>query len=71
MGGRLLPGEGELPLVPWLEVILRRDPGLTVGVEVFSDELNALKPEEAAGRVAATARALLRRVRQGAPHPSH
>ena len=70
MGGRLLPGEGELPLVQWLTVILGRDPGLTVGVEVFSDELNALKPEDAAGRVASTTRAVLKRVRRGTAHPS-
>jgi sugar phosphate isomerase/epimerase len=65
MGGRLLPGEGELPLVGWLEVILRRDPQLTVGVEVFSAELNALKPEEACARVAETTRAVLAQVRWG------
>jgi sugar phosphate isomerase/epimerase len=59
MGGRLLPGEGELPLVQWLRVILGRDPGLTVGVEVFSEDLNALKPEEAAGRVAQSTRRVL------------
>jgi sugar phosphate isomerase/epimerase len=71
MGGRLLPGEGELPLVEWLAVILRRDPQLTVGVEVFSDELNALRPEEAAGRVAETTRAVLGRVRSGGAFSTH
>src|SRR5450432_3071471 len=71
MGGRLLPGEGELPLVRWLEVILARDPDLTVGVEVFSDELTALTPEDAAGRVAQTTRRVLKRVRRGGTSASH
>jgi sugar phosphate isomerase/epimerase len=61
MGGRLLPGEGELPLVPMLQGLLGRDPGLTVGVEVFSDELRALSPTEIAARVAASTRGVLRR----------
>ena len=42
MFGRLLPGEGELPLVALLRELLGREPGLTVGVEVFSEELKAL-----------------------------
>ncbi len=70
MGGRLLPGEGELPLVPWLKVILGRDPGLTVGVEVFSDELAALTPENAAGRVATTTRKVLAGLARGEPSPT-
>jgi sugar phosphate isomerase/epimerase len=60
MGGRLLPGEGELPLVPLLQGLLGRDPGLTVGVEVFSDELRALPPSEIAARVASSTRGVLR-----------
>ncbi len=60
MGGRLLPGEGELPLVPMLRGLLGRDPGLTVGVEVFSDELRALSALEIAARVAASTRCVLR-----------
>jgi sugar phosphate isomerase/epimerase len=70
MGGRLLPGEGELPLVQWLEVILGRDPGLTVGVEVFSDDLNALAAEDAAGRVADTTRRVLSKVHRPGAAPS-
>ena len=54
MFGRLLPGEGELPLVPLLRDLLGREPGLTVGVEVFSEELKALTPQEAAARVASS-----------------
>jgi sugar phosphate isomerase/epimerase len=71
MFGRLLPGEGVLPLVQWLEVILRRDRIPTIGVEVFSEELVAMKPEEAAGRVAKSTRAVLAQVAGAAAHPSH
>ena len=71
MFGRLLPGEGVLPLVEWLEVILRRDPLPTIGVEVFSEELVALPPEKAAGRVAETTRAVLGRVQATLAAPSH
>jgi sugar phosphate isomerase/epimerase len=70
MFGRLLPGEGELPLVPLLRDLLGREPGLTVGVEVFSEELKALPPPEAAARVASSTLKLLKEVRGGvAPSP--
>jgi sugar phosphate isomerase/epimerase len=71
MFGRLLPGEGVLPLVEWLDVILRRDPLPTIGVEVFSEELVALRPEDAAGRVAKTTRAVLAQVVGTDTHSSH
>ncbi|HXY76075.1 MAG TPA: sugar phosphate isomerase/epimerase [Steroidobacteraceae bacterium] len=59
MFGRLLPGEGELPLVAILRLLLERDRTLTVGVEVFSEELQELPPDEVARRVArATGRVL-------------
>jgi sugar phosphate isomerase/epimerase len=60
MGGRLLPGEGELALVALLRTLLTREPELTVGVEVFSDELRCLPAGEIAARVAASTRAVLR-----------
>ena len=62
MGGRLLPGEGELALVPLLAGLLAREPRLTVGVEVFSDELKALPATEIADRVAASTRAVASRI---------
>ncbi|MBS0578072.1 MAG: sugar phosphate isomerase/epimerase [Proteobacteria bacterium] len=71
MFGRLLPGEGELPLVEWLDILLRRDPELTIGVEVFSEELTALTAEKAAGRVAETTRGVLAQVRRSLTAPSH
>jgi sugar phosphate isomerase/epimerase len=65
MFGRLLPGDGELPLVPLLRELLGREPGLTVGVEVFSEELKALAPREAAARVASSTLKVLKEVRGG------
>jgi sugar phosphate isomerase/epimerase len=65
MFGRLLPGEGELPLVPLLRDLLGREPALTVGVEVFSEELKALTPQEAAARVASSTLKVLKEVRGG------
>jgi sugar phosphate isomerase/epimerase len=65
MFGRLLPGDGELPLVPLLRDLLGREPGLTVGVEVFSEELKALTPQEAAARVASSTLKVLKEVRAG------
>lgn len=63
MSGRLLPGEGELPLGAWLSVLLRRQRRLTaIGVEVFSEELKAHAPAEIARRVAASGAALMGRL---------
>jgi sugar phosphate isomerase/epimerase len=62
MADRLLPGEGELPLVEVLGTLLPANPGLPVGVEVFSERLCALAPEAAAWRVAEATRAVLARV---------
>jgi len=67
MSGRLLPGEGELPLVEWLGTLLGRNPRLTVGVEVFSDQLSGLPAEEVAGRVAASAGAIIERAMRALP----
>ena len=48
MAGRLLPGKGELQLVELTQRVLADHPAVTVGVEVFSGELQALPPEQAA-----------------------
>lgn len=45
---RLLPGDGTLPLHDILTRLLRVQPGLLVGVEVFSDELRSMGPARAA-----------------------
>jgi sugar phosphate isomerase/epimerase len=59
---RLLPGEGAIDLVALLGAL--RDIGAVapIGVEVFSDDLHALGPIEAAKRAADTTRAVLEQV---------
>jgi sugar phosphate isomerase/epimerase len=52
MSGRLLPGEGTLPLSAIVEAVLANSPGITAEVEVFSEALGALSADVAAGRTA-------------------
>jgi len=52
MSGRRLPGEGELPLGPIIAAAFANNPGLTMELEVFSEELLAMPPADAAQRVA-------------------
>ena len=52
MTGRLLPGEGSLPLHEIIAAALANSPGLSAEVEVFSAELTALTVDEAAARTA-------------------
>jgi sugar phosphate isomerase/epimerase len=55
---RMFPGEGELPLVEILEILLEK--GLQeVGPEVFSDEADRLPSEEAGRRCGAGLRRVL------------
>ncbi|WP_051265081.1 sugar phosphate isomerase/epimerase family protein [Nakamurella lactea] len=59
MTGRLLPGEGALPLpevVSWLRTTA---PDVPLGVEIFSTELDAMTPDDAAATVAASLREML------------
>jgi sugar phosphate isomerase/epimerase len=55
MSGRLLPGEGELPLREWVEAALANSPEATVDLEVLNDELRGLPADEAAACLAASA----------------
>jgi sugar phosphate isomerase/epimerase len=57
MTGRLLPGEGELPLGEIVAAALTNSPGITIEVEVFSEELANLSTDAAASRAAAAVRA--------------
>jgi len=52
-------------VVPLLKELLGRDPGLTVGVEIFSEELKALPPSVVAQRVATATRGVLRQALGG------
>jgi sugar phosphate isomerase/epimerase len=56
---RLLPGDGDLPLVDILSPVRRAHPELPVGVEVFNADLYAMTSIDAATAAAASLRALL------------
>ena len=59
---RKLPGEGDLPLVETILAVHRNAPGIPANVEVFSSDLRALAPDDAAARVAAATRAVFARL---------
>jgi sugar phosphate isomerase/epimerase len=61
MTGRLLPGDGELPLAAILRAALENNPGLDVELEVFNAELHSLAPGTAAARIASSLRVWLDR----------
>ena len=52
MTGRLLPGEGRLPLHEIVAAALTNSPGLSAEVEVFSSEMSAMPVDKAAARAA-------------------
>jgi sugar phosphate isomerase/epimerase len=54
MSGRLLPGDGELPLAALLQAALENNPELDVELEVFNAELRSLAPAAAAARIASS-----------------
>jgi sugar phosphate isomerase/epimerase len=56
---RLLPGEGAIPLLPWLRILAEIGSAAPIGVEVFSKRLASLPPVEVGRRCGAAARALL------------
>lgn len=60
---RLLPGDGDFDLAGILDVLAEIGTIVPVGVEVFSDGLHALGPDEAATRAAAATRRVLDTVR--------
>jgi len=62
MSGRLLPGDGELPLADLVARVLGAHPDVPVGIEVISDEMRALPAGEAAGVAASSLLRLLDRV---------
>lgn len=51
--GRLVPGEGVMPLAELIRAVHANAPGLTANVEAFSHELQAMEPAAAAARIAA------------------
>lgn len=60
MRGRKIPGDGALPLAEIVRRIHAHHPNLPMGVEVLSDEMDALGPEAGARTLAAACRKLLR-----------
>jgi sugar phosphate isomerase/epimerase len=58
--GRKIPGDGELPLAALTADVRRVHPELPIGIEVLSDEIDALGLDEGARRLAASLGALLR-----------
>ena len=59
MSARLLPGEGDIPIVRWLRWLDAIGSTAPIGVEVFSSALDALPPVEVGRRCGAAARAVL------------
>jgi sugar phosphate isomerase/epimerase len=57
--GRKLPGDGALPLVELVSRIMAAHPGLPIGAEVLSDEVDDLGPAEGSKRIAAALRDLV------------
>ena len=66
---RLLPGEGDFDLVGYLGALRDSGAAAPAGVEVFSDDLHALGPLEAATHAAAATRAVLGSLRDDAGRP--
>ncbi|MBV9283854.1 MAG: hypothetical protein JO176_04530 [Acidimicrobiia bacterium] len=56
---RRLPGDGDFELVGLIDVLRAIGTEAPVGVEVFSDELHALPPSDAARRAGDATRRLL------------
>jgi sugar phosphate isomerase/epimerase len=65
MHARRLPGAGIADLVGWLHWLDAIRAGAPLGVEILSDELHALTPDEAARRAGDAMRALIRTARGG------
>jgi sugar phosphate isomerase/epimerase len=59
LSARLLPGAGAIPLVRWLRILDAIGSRAPIGVEVFSQALDALPPVEVGRRCGAAARAVL------------
>ncbi|MDT7580787.1 MAG: hypothetical protein QOK35_2051 [Pseudonocardiales bacterium] len=51
--GRKIPGDGALPLASLVADVRRQHPDLPIGIEVLSDEIDALGLDEGARRLAA------------------
>lgn len=59
MTGRKIPGRGALPIARWIAPILAAHPAMPVGVEILSDEMEAMDFGEAAGTAADSLRSVI------------
>jgi sugar phosphate isomerase/epimerase len=59
MNSRLLPGEGAVPIGALIDRLLTGDPEAFLGIEVFSDALDALPMDEAAALARASMRGVM------------
>ncbi len=59
MTGRKIPGRGALPLARMIAPVLAAHPELPVGVEILSDEMEAMSFDEAAGAAAKALRQVI------------
>jgi sugar phosphate isomerase/epimerase len=64
LSARLLPGEGAIPLVRWVRLLDRIGSRAPIGVEVFSQALDALPPLEVGRRCGEAVRRVLAAARQ-------
>lgn len=60
--GRLLPGDGVLPLAEIVRIVRANAPQITLNAEIFSEELQARPPAEAAYDIARSLRRLVEAV---------
>jgi sugar phosphate isomerase/epimerase len=67
MHRRLLPGDGDGDVAGFVRLLDEIGAKAPIGVEVISDELAALAPEEAARRAGSATRAVLARARAARP----
>jgi sugar phosphate isomerase/epimerase len=65
MQARLLPGEGDIPLVELIRALDAIGSRAPIGVEVFSTQLDALPPVEVGRRAGESARRILTQARGG------
>jgi sugar phosphate isomerase/epimerase len=70
LNARLLPGEGDAPVVRWLRILDEIGSASPIGVEVFSQELDALPPVEVGRRCGDSARAVLAAARDQSSYRS-
>jgi sugar phosphate isomerase/epimerase len=64
LNARLLPGEGAIPLLRWIRILDRIGSRAPIGVEVFSQALDALPPVEVGQRCGEAVRSVLAAARQ-------